>query len=113
MDITLPALSWQHGVDGNIVTWAMPEHTEASPYVVLFKRRPHNGDTYGYQIKVVRSHVDAVTSVRKNQIIEVNFRNLDFQTQVDAEAAFAVLQGIIADVDLKDKVINTGQLPTA
>lgn len=111
MDITLPVGSYSQGADTNMSVWAMPEHTESAPYVVLFKRKPHNGDSYGYQIKVVRSHTDSATSVKKNQIIEVNFRNLDFQTKADAEAAFDVLAGVIGDVDLKDKVINTGQLP--
>lgn len=111
MDITLPVGSWLHSNAGTSVIWAMPEHTEASPYLCIFKRRPHNGDSYGYQIKVVRSHTDAETSIKKNQILEVNFRNLDFQGSVDAAAAFDVLAAVMADTDLKDKALNTGQLP--
>lgn len=110
MDITLPVGSWHHNDGDNSVIWAMPEHTESSPYLVMFKRRPRSGDVYGYQVKVVRSHLDAETSVSKNQIIEVNFRNINWQSTVDADAAFAVLQAIVADVDLKDAALRTGQL---
>lgn len=110
MDITLPANSWHHNDGDNLVVWAMPEHTESAPYLVMFKRRPRTGDTYGYQVKVVRSFLDSETSVRKNQIIEANFRNVAWQTVTESDAAFAVFQGIIADADLKDAALRTGQL---
>lgn len=111
MDITFPVGSWRHGAVGNTKTIAITGHTEADPYIAIFKRKPHNGDTYGYQVKVVKAHEDAETSVKKNQIIEINFRNIDFQNSVDAAAAYDVAAAIMADADLKDAALSTGRLP--
>lgn len=111
MDITLPVGSWVHRNDTDSVTWAMPTHTEASPYLVIFKRRPMSGDTGLYQVKVVRSHTDSVSGSKKNQIIELNFRNVSFQDGTAAAAAFDVAQAIMADADLEAKALVTSALP--
>lgn len=110
MDITLPVGSWVHQSDKDSVTWAMPTHTEASPYLVIFKRRPMSGETGLYQVKVVRSHA-STTGVKKNQIIELNFRNIAWQDATDAAAALAVAKAIMADADLDAKALTTAALP--
>lgn len=113
MDITLPANSWLHRNLGDTVIWALPGHTESLPYLVLFKSRPLNGDTSSYQVKVVKGHVDSVTGEQKNQIIELNARNVKWQDSTAATAAFAVMAAIAADADLPGKMLTTGQLPTS
>lgn len=114
MDITLPLNSWVHQNNGNTVIWAIsPEHTESAPYLAIFKRRPANdAGTSGYQVKVVRSHeIDSTTGERANQILELNFKNVRNQDATDAAAAYDVLAAILADADLKNKVLVTGQIP--
>lgn len=111
MDITLPVGAWLHQSSKDSVTWAMPEHTESSPYLVIFKRRPMSGDTGLYQVKVVRSHTNSDSTKKKNQIIELNFRNVEWQDATDAAAALAVAKGVLADADLDDKALSTGALP--
>lgn len=111
MDITLPVGSWVHQSDKDSVTWAMPTHTESSPYLVIFKRRPMSGETGLYQVKCVRSHTNADGSKKKNQIIELNFRNIEWQDATDAAAALAVAKAIMADADLDNKALVTSALP--
>lgn len=111
MDVDLPLNSWHHGTDKNQTVWALPDHTEAKPSLMMFKRRPHNGDTYGYQIKVVQSHEHAVTGLLKNQIIECNFRNVDFQDSTTAFNLFSTLRTALASAGLGDAVTKTGELP--
>lgn len=114
MDITLPVNSWVHQNNGNSVIWAIsPEHTEVAPYLAIFKRKPANdAGSSGYQVKVVRSHeIDSVTGERANQILEFNSKNVRNQDATDAAAAYDVFTGIVADADLKNKVLVTGQIP--
>jgi phage-related baseplate assembly protein len=54
-----------------------------------------------------------VTGERKNQIIELNVRNVAYQDSTAASAAFAVMAAIAADADLPNKALVTGQLPTS
>jgi len=111
MDITLPVGSWMHRAGEDSVTWALPGHTDALPYIVIFKRRPMTGETGLYQVKVVRAHKNTVTGAVKNQIMEINFRNVAWQVPADAAAAYDVLQGILADADLEAKATSTSALP--
>lgn len=111
MDITLPLGSWNHGMSELTKTMAVTGHTEADPYLVIFKRKPHNGDTYGYQVKLVRSHENVDTSEKKNQLITIDFRNIDYQGVTNAEAAFDVLAAVLADPDLKAAALWNGRLP--
>lgn len=111
MDITLPVGSWMHRSTDDAVTWAMPTHTESSPFLVIFKRRPMSGDTGLYQVKIVRSHTNPVTGVKKNQIIEINNRNVEWQDATDAGEAYDVAAAIMADADLKPRALTTSALP--
>lgn len=111
MDITLPVGSWVQRPGEDSVTWALPGHTDAMPYIAIFKRRPMTGETGLYQVKVVRAHKDTVTGSVKNQIMEINFRNVAWQNATAAAEAYDVLQGIIADADLEAKALVTSALP--
>jgi hypothetical protein len=89
----------------------MPEHTEASPYLVIFKRRPMSGETGLYQVKGVRSHTSADGSKKKNQIIELNFRNIEWQDATDAAELLTRMKAVMADADLDAKALTTSALP--
>jgi len=114
MDITLPVGSTIQRIngDGDSVSWKLPDHTEALPRVVVFRRKPRVGDKYGYYVKLVAAYEDAA-GVIKNATMLCEVSNLTFQDATEMGTLWDAFVAAISDADLKDKVLVTGDLPYA
>jgi len=111
MDITLPVGSWLQTNEGHSVSWALPDHTDKMPQVIIYKRRPHSADNRGYSVKDVFAGADAVTGVIRNSFFEFSAKLFDSADPTVAAANYDALIATLGDADVRAAVLSSGQIP--